>query len=161
MLELEKKLRVGGIMHWAHLAELGVMNVPDRPGVAAVVFRSLGEAGVNVPFIVQSIDLQGQTHIVLCVAEKDRSRAIAALQGACAQLGKAVLREGSAVALVSVFGPDFRERPGIAAAIFTALGNAGVNILAISTSISTVSCLVRNQDLPQALSALEAACDLP
>jgi aspartokinase len=64
-------------------------------------------------------------------------------------------------AIVSIFGPDFRERPGIAGAMFKALADNGINILAISTSISTVSCVIASDDLENGLNALRATFDLP
>lgn len=137
------------------------MHVPDRPGVAAEVFGALGACGVNVPFIVQSIDLHGHTNIILCVAADDLTLASQALRSRQPTLGAAAFTEDPGVALVSVFGPDFRERPGIAAAVFGTLAEAGINILAISTSISTVSCLLRQEYLEKALQALESAFVLP
>jgi len=65
------------------------------------------------------------------------------------------------VAIVSIFGPDFRERPGIAGRMFDALAGRQVNILAISTSISTVSCVVASAQLDLALRALRETFDLP
>jgi aspartokinase len=63
--------------------------------------------------------------------------------------------------MVSVYGPDFRERPGLAGIAFAALADADVNILAVSTSISTISCIVANDQADQALTALHGAFDLP
>ena len=65
------------------------------------------------------------------------------------------------VAIVSIFGPDFRERPGIAGTMFHALAERGVNILAVSTSISTVSCVIESDPLESALVALRETFDLP
>jgi aspartate kinase len=65
------------------------------------------------------------------------------------------------VAIVSIFGPDFRERPGIAGTMFDALAGQGINILAISTSISTVSCVIGSDDLEMALISLRQTFDLP
>ena len=63
--------------------------------------------------------------------------------------------------MLSVFGPDFRQRAGIAGIAFDALGRAGVNILAVSTSISTITCLVRQDHFDTALAALQKAFALP
>ena len=65
------------------------------------------------------------------------------------------------VAIVSIFGPDFRERPGIAGTMFDALAAEDVNIMAISTSISTVSCVIESKALETALDALRETFDLP
>jgi aspartokinase len=65
------------------------------------------------------------------------------------------------VAVLSIFGPDFRERPGIAGTMFSALGSRDVNILAISTSISTLSCVIDADRLGEAVSAMRETFDLP
>jgi aspartokinase len=65
------------------------------------------------------------------------------------------------VAIVSIFGPDFRERPGIAGSMFDALAASGINIMAISTSISTVSCVIESDELEAGLNSLRDTFDLP
>ena len=65
------------------------------------------------------------------------------------------------VALVAIFGPDFRERPNIAGTFFSALAQAGINILAISTSISTLSCVIDADRLDDAVRAICGAFELP
>ena len=154
-------IRIGGIMRWRNLVRLGVMNVPDKPGVAAAIFRALGERGINVLFIVQSADLRKQTHIVFCVNACDLEGAREVLCGLGPRLEAEAIIEEPGLAIISIFGPDFRERAGIAGAMFGALAEAGINILAISTSISTCSCLVREEELACATAALEARFILP
>ena len=65
------------------------------------------------------------------------------------------------VAIISIFGPDFRERPGIASTMFSALGAKQINILAISTSISTLSCVIDADCLDEAVVAMRETFDLP
>lgn len=156
-----RRERIGGIMHCGRLTRIGVMHVPDRPGVAAEVFGTLGDRGINTPFIVQSIELQGYTNIIICVASADAAAAMEALQDLQPSLNAAAYTQEAGMALVSVFGPDFRERPGIAGIAFGALAKKKINILAISTSISTISCLLRQEDLAEARQALEEAFALP
>ena len=63
--------------------------------------------------------------------------------------------------LISIFGPDFRQRPGIAGEMFAALGQADINIQAISTSISTISCVVQAAHVPKAVKALQDTFEMP
>ena len=135
-------LAIGGIMRNDRLSLLGVLGVPDRPGVAGCIFETLGLAGINTQFVVQCIDQEGRDHVVFCVqrAELDRARQI--VQESCSGLCAGHLVVRPEVAYLAIYGPDFRDRPGIAGVMFGALARAGVNILAISTSISTVSCIV-------------------
>ena len=64
------KIKLGGILKYRELCLVGVMSAPDRPGLAAAIFRTLGEKRLNAQFIVQSIDLNNESHIQFCVAER-------------------------------------------------------------------------------------------
>ena len=155
------KVKIGGIMSNGGLAKVGVMSVPDRPGVAAAILNRLGEQGVNVQFIVQCIDLENRDHVVLCVGRDDLQPALEALEAVKEEIGAQKIIHNPEVGIVSVFGPDFRERPGIAAEVFQALASEGINILAISTSISTVSCVIAEELLDQAAEVLGETFILP
>ncbi|HUT14805.1 MAG TPA: ACT domain-containing protein [Anaerolineae bacterium] len=156
-----QKVKAGGIICTERLAKIGVMSAPDRPGLASAVLRALGDGGVNAEFIVQCIDLEEHSHVILCVAEEDLDTALAALEGLKAKVKAKTIISHPNVALVSVFGPDFRERPAIAAKVFEAMASAGINIMAISTSISTVSCLIDGNRVDDAAVALREHFALP
>jgi len=166
-----EKVKIGGVIRNPNLAKVGVMGIPDRPGVAGAILSSLGHEGINVEFIVQCIDLNNQDHVVFCVARDDLEAALGILEGIRPQLGaKEVIHEPEA-GIVSIFGPDFRERPGIAGTMFSALASVGtmfsalasvgINILAISTSISTVSCVIDAKRLSEAVRVIEETFDMP
>ncbi|MBC7258690.1 MAG: ACT domain-containing protein [Chloroflexi bacterium] len=156
-----EKTRIGGVIRRTHLAQIEVLSVPDRPGVAAALLKALGDAHINVQFIVQCIDSENRDHIVLCVDRDDMARAMALVNQVSPQLCAGCIRVNEDVAIVSIFGPDFRERPGIAGQMFDALASENINILAISTSISTVSCVIQNADLQKADQALLRTFELP
>lgn len=155
------KFKIGGIMQNSNLSQIGVMSIPDRPGIAGAVLNTLGQEEINVQFIVQCIDLRQRTHIICCIAPEDSQRAIAALERIRDEIGAEKIVREQNVAIVSIFGPDFRQIPGIAGAMFSALASADVNILAISTSISTLSCVIEANKLPQAVRALSEKFELP
>ena len=155
------KVRIGGIIRNSNLAKVGVMGIPDRPGVAGAILSGLGRAGVNVEFIVQCIDLNNNDHVVFCVARDDLETALSTLEKIKPELGAKEVIHNPEVGIVSIFGPDFRERPGIAGGMFSALASVGINILAISTSISTVSCVIDANLLPEAVKVLEGTFDMP
>ena len=156
-----EKIRIGGIMQNAHLALLSVTAVPDRPGVSAAVLSGLGERKVNVQFIVQCIDQSQRDQVALCVDRDDIDTALEIVNQIAPEIEAGKVISQPEAAIVSIFGPDFRERPGIAGAMFKALADNGINILAISTSISTVSCVIASDDLENGLNALRATFDLP
>ncbi len=151
------RVKIGGVIQYTDLALVGMMAVPDRPGIAAAVFETLGKRGINVLFIVQSIDLNNNTHIVFCVASKDLSLTLGLLEPIKDRFGGQGLIHNPRVAIVSIFGPDFKERPGIAGMMYTALAKADINILSISTSMSSVSCIIDKVRLPDAVEALRDA----
>jgi len=193
-----ERIKAGGIIQRTNLVEIGVMSVPDRPGIASTVLGALFklfekkleqkgenggvrprcEKGINVQFIVQfklwkslskrgmgslppCIDPDNRTHMILCVDENDLDVALSAIEDAKSKVraGEVVYR--SSVAIVSVFGPHFQDHPGVACAAFSALALAGINILAISTSISTISCLIDSSLVIKTVEAFKEAFDVP
>ncbi len=154
-------IRIGGIIKMRDLARIGIMGIPDHPGVAGAIFTALGDEGINCPFIVHTIDLNNQDSIVLCVARSQLAGALEILRKISSAVGAREVVHSGEVAVISVFGPHFGERPGVAGVMFTALAGAGVNILAISTSISTLSCIVDATQLDEAVEALQEAFEQP
>lgn len=155
------KVKIGGILQLTDLALVGMMGVPDRPGIAAAVFRTLGQRGINVLAIAQAIDLDHNTHIVFCVASKDALTALGLLEPVKERFGGRKMTHQAGVAIVSIFGPDFRQTPGVAGIMYTALADIGINILSISTSMSSVSCVIDQSRLDDAVGALKDTFELP
>jgi aspartokinase len=155
------KIKIGGIMQTTGLAKVGVMSIPDRPGIVGQIMTALGEKSINVQFIVQCIDTSGHDQVVFCIAEEELALARDLLETVRTELGAEQVIRRPNVALISIFGPDFRERPGVAGAMFAALGARGINILAISTSISTLTCVIDGDELSDAVIAMRDTFDLP
>ncbi len=158
---MNQATRIGGILKNARLARINVMGLPDRPGMAALVLGALGAARINVEFIIQCVDLNQADHFVLCVDREELAEALRVVETATHEVRARSIVHDSRTASVAIFGPDFRERPGIAATMFRALAEAGINIEAISTSISTVTCIISEADLPAALAAIHRRFDVP
>jgi aspartate kinase len=155
------KIKVGGVIQNDHLASISVLAVKDRPGIAAAVLDAVGQRNLNVQFVVQVIDHEDQDQMVLCVDRADLPASLAAIEALRPELQPAAVVSNPEVASLAIFGPDFRERPGIAGRMFRALAERGVNILAISTSISTVNCIIDFARLRDALAAIGDHFDLP
>jgi aspartate kinase len=156
-----QKIKIGGIIQKRNLAKIGLMSIPDRPGVAGDIFSALGERGISIPFIVHNIDLNDLDNIVICVTQEDLAAALEALDTVRETVGAKEIVYDREVGAISIFGPHFGERPGIAGIMFSALASVGVNILAISTSISSLSCVVNASDMDEAVQALGEAFELP
>jgi aspartate kinase len=155
------KTKIGGIMQTTNLAKVGVMSIPDRPGTAGRVLAALGEKGINVQFIVQCIDILENDHVVFCISQEKIEFAQEILEGVRRELGAERVIQRPNVAIISIFGSDFRERPGVAGEMFSALGDKGINILAISTSISTLSCVIDANHLEKAVTTMRETFELP
>jgi len=155
------KIKIGGIIQNTNLAEVGVLGIPDRPGTAAAILGALGKAGINVQFIVQCIDMNNRDHVVFCVHENDLAATLKIMDEVQSCVGSECVVSQPKVCIVSIFGPDFRERPAIAGTMFEALAAQRINILAISTSISTVSCVIDSARLDDAVAALKETFNLP
>lgn len=156
-----ERVRIGGIMQNAHLSLLNVTAVPDRPGIAAAILSGLGGRGINVQFIVQCIDQSQRDQVALCVDRDDLQASLDVVHGIAPEIEAGKVISQPEAAIVSIFGPDFRERPGIAGTMFQTLADRHINILAVSTSISTVSCVINADDLEMALISLRETFDLP
>lgn len=153
--------KAGGIIQNVNLAQISILGVPDRPGIAKTIFNALFQKGVNVQFIAQVIELENTSHIVLCISNDDLEAAKSAVEEANKDVGAQKILYYPNVAMVSVFGPHFRDHPGIAGLVFSALASVGINILAISTSISSISCVIDSNLLDSATNALKEAFNLP
>jgi aspartate kinase len=152
--ELLEKAIISGVTHDISEAKLTVFGVPDRPGVAARVFRALADSGVNVDMIVQNVSEQGLTDITFTMPKADLAVAEPILEAACSDVGAAGFTQDSEIAKVSLIGAGMKSHPGVAADMFEALAEAGINIEIISTSSIRISCVVRADDVGRAVQAV-------
>jgi aspartate kinase len=150
---LEKAI-VSGVTHDTSEAKATVLGVPDRPGVAARVFRALADAGVNIDMIVQNSSADGTTDITFTLPKTDLPAAEPTLEGLREEIGARGIAYDPDVAKVSLIGAGMKSHPGVAADMFEALADAGINIEIISTSSIRVSCVVRAGDVERAVRAV-------
>jgi len=155
------KLQASGLIQNDHLAMIGVMDIPSRPGVGGRLFSALSDQGINVELIVHLIDLEEKDHIVLCVDRDDLGEALTVTERIRGEIGGKAVTSDPEVASVSLFGLDFREQRGVASRMCKALGDCNINIRAISTSLSTITCVIEAQRLGEAIRALGEAFTLP
>jgi aspartate kinase len=152
---LEKAI-ISGVTHDTSEAKIVVAGVPDRPGVAARVFRTLADAGVNVDMIVQNVSENGTTSITFTVPKADVAIADPILDMVAAEVGASHVERDPAIGKISLIGAGMKSHPGVAADMFDALAEAGINIEIISTSSIRISCVVRADDLERAVHAVHA-----
>jgi len=156
----KEKIEIGGLIQGKDLALINVLCLPDRPDAVAEVFRIMGTQAVNVQLAAQTTCPDGPS-LALCVATKDLSTALGVLKANQDRLGIQRLAHHPQVVFLAVHGPHFRERPGLAGLMFGTLAAAGVKMLAVSTSISTLSCVIEADRLEAALQALHEIFEIP
>ncbi|HLY87100.1 MAG TPA: aspartate kinase [Gaiellaceae bacterium] len=152
-LVLEKAI-VSGVTHDATEAKATIVAVPDSPGIAARIFRALADAAVNVDMIVQNVSENGTTDISFTLPKTDLAVAEPILQRLAAEVGATSIDLDDEVAKVSLVGAGMKSHPGVAADMFEALAEAGINIEIISTSSIRVSCVVRATEVERAVQAV-------
>lgn len=146
-------------------ARLAIRQVPDRPGLAARIFRLLADRGISVDMIIQSqrCRVAGGTalrDIACTVNQADADLARQVLEQAAVDLGFGEVIVDTAIAKVSVVGVGMIERPGVAARMFHALAHQGINIQMIATSEIKISCVVAETVGVEALQTVHAAFGL-
>jgi aspartate kinase len=141
-------------------AKVTVIGVPDRPGLAAQLFRGLADRHVNVDMIVQNTSLHGTTDISFTVPGHDLAVSTEVCEALVPDLGASGVHSDSDVARVSLVGAGMKTHPGVTALTFETLAALGINIEMISTSSIRISCMVRASAAEEAVRALHAAFDL-
>jgi aspartate kinase len=148
---------ISGIAHDRSESKVTVRGVPDRPGVAAALFEPLAERSVNVDMIVQNTGTDGSTDISFTVPRESARHAAEVAGKVAVELGAVAVDLDENVAKVSLVGAGMKSHPGVAAGVFRALAEAGINIEMISTSTIRISCVVRGDQAAAAVRALHAA----
>ncbi len=151
---------IRGIAHDADVAKIALLGVPDRPGVAAEIFRAVGGHGVNVRMIVQASGEGGKNDVTFAVGTHDVKTVLPIVEEMRKQLGARAFVYDPDVAIISVVGEGLAMSPGTAGAVFEALAKAAVNIELISTSSITITCMVRQQDVERAVRSLHEALQM-
>ncbi len=141
-------------------AKITVGGVPDRPGIAAKLFRKLADAGINVDMIVQNTSLNGMTDISFTVGKTDLEAATAACEEVKVEIGAAQVTSDDDIGRVSIIGAGMKSNPGVTALMFETLFENGINIEMISTSSIRISCVLRADRVEEAVRHLHTAFGL-
>ncbi len=141
-------------------AKLTVAGVPDRPGIAARLFRELANRGINVDMIVQNTGANGLTDISFTVVKTDLTAARVACDAVRDEIGASTVTSDDDIGRVSLVGAGMKSSPGVTALMFETLSESGINIEMISTSSIRISCVVRADAVADAVRALHTAFGL-
>jgi len=153
-------MKIGGIVEQRHLALYSIASIKDKPGSVAEVLSAFAMEKINLAYITEAVDKEGTAVLSFCVDCDDVYKVDTVIKNKTRVIS-AHIKKIENVGLVGVYGPHFREKPGIAIKLFDVLGKAKINILGISSSISTISCIVDIQVLERSKEALLSYFELP
>ena len=139
------KIAVGGITRKDGLVLVRLFGARSGRGVAGRALSALGNEGINVTCVTSFIDPEGLIHICFAIGQDDLDQTLGIMQSLQDDIQAKSIEYQRKCSAISIYGPHFSERPAIAGTIFNTTTEAGVEILMISTSFSTVSFLT-NED---------------
>ncbi len=157
--EMEQAV-VSAVSHDTSEVKVTITGVPDRPGIAARIFREIADVGVNVDMIVQNTSREGLTDISFTVPKDDMSATMNVAARAAEEIGARDVYADPDIARVSLVGAGMKTNPGVTAKMFETLASAGINIEMISTSAIRISCVVREDAIERAVNLLHEAFEL-
>ena len=152
-----EKVVVRGVALDKDQAKVVISNLPDKPSSAATIFKALADASINVDMIVQNVAHTGGVDLTFTVQRDDAANAVKVLPDVLKKLGGGEVKAFDNIAKLSVVGVGMRTHAGVAATLFTALGEAGINIQLIGTSEIKITVAV---DRSRADQAQQAAHDV-
>ena len=141
-------------------ATVTIAGVPDKPGIAAKVFKTIADANINIDVIVQNVSANGTTDISFTVGDTDAAKSVKVLQPVVKGIGAREVTATGEIAKLSVVGIGMRSHPGVAAKMFETLADNGINIGMISTSEIKISVIIALADAEKAARAVHAAFGL-
>jgi len=154
--EMEREV-VSGVTYDRDQAKITVIRVPDKAGVASRLFTPLSEHNIVVDMIIQNASLEGYTDLSFTVSRKDVKETKRLIEEAAREVGADSVEVDDQVAKVSIIGVGMISHSGVAAKMFSALAQEGINIMMISTSEIKVSCVIQSKYTELAVMVLHDA----
>ncbi len=156
-----EKVVVSGVAYDKNQAKITVMAVPDRPGIAAKLFKDIADADIVVDMIVQNVSSDGKAaDISFTVPKTDSKKTLKLTEEIAKELNAKGVTLREDIAKISVVGVGMRTHSGVAAKMFSTLADHGINIIMISTSEVKVSCVIEAKYTELAVRALYDAFEL-
>jgi aspartate kinase len=147
---------ISGVAHDDDEVKVTIESVPDRPGVVATIFREVADEAINIDMIVQNISHDRRTDVSFTAPKTDLPRVKAIMDRVVQEVGARGSSIDEGISKVSLIGAGMKSHPGVAAEMFEALADVGVNIEMISTSSIRISVVVRAADAERAVKAVHA-----
>jgi aspartate kinase len=158
--EIMETAVISGVAYSKSEAKITVVKVPDKPGIAAKIFKPLSEANIVVDVIVQNVSVTGYTDVTFTVGRTDYKKAVMITEKVAKEVGAEKVVGDDRIAKVSIVGMAMRSHSGVATKMFETLAAEGINILGISTSEIKISCLIEEKYTELAVRILHGAFGL-
>ncbi|MEA1958661.1 MAG: aspartate kinase [Chloroflexota bacterium] len=159
-MDMEVRARVRGIAIDPNMAKVTILGVPDKPGIASALFEALAKANVSVDTIVQNASVDRITDLTFTVAKSDLDGAMRVVEPIVKEIGAKGCVADSKLGKISIIGIGMQNTPGYASTMFRALYEAGVNIELITTSEIRITCIISEEKIQDAVSALHRTFEL-
>ncbi len=157
--EMEGAL-ISGVTYSRGEAKISVLGVPDKPGIASLIFIPLADMGINVDMIIQNIGRNKAADVTFTVPEEELAKALQVVNKVATELGAEGVDYDQNIAKISIVGGGMRSNPGVASKMFQALAREGINIMMISTSEIKISCVIDARYTELAVRILHDAFEL-
>jgi aspartokinase len=154
-------MKIGGMIERTDLTLYQFTSIDDEPGVAGAILRLFATKKINLEFITESSCAEGKAVLAICISSDHVDLIDRILQTETELISKMRISKVENVSMLGIYGPHFREKPAIAAKFCLLLGSTNINILGISSSISSVVCLIKNNEVETAKGALLGVFELP
>jgi len=158
--EIMETAVVSGVAYSKSEAKITVVKVPDRPGIAAKIFKPLSEANIVVDVIVQNVSITGFTDLTFTIGRTDYKKALQITEKAAKDVGAERVVGDDKIGKVSIVGMAMRSHSGVALKVFETLAAEGINILGISTSEIKIYVLIEEKYTELAVRVLHGAFEL-
>ena len=147
---------ISGVTLNKNEAKITVCDVPDRPGIAAKLFKEISRQGINVDTIVQNVSRKGYTDVSFTVPLADVTRTKNIMEKFTKKIQGGRILEDKDIARVSIVGVGMKTHPGVAAKMFEALAEKKINIDMITTSEISISCIISKKNAEKAVRSIHA-----
>jgi aspartokinase len=154
-------MKIGGMIERTDLTLYRFTSIEDQPGSAGSILKLFAQNRINLEFITETSCAEDKAVLAICIASDNVDKIDKILQSEDIILSKMRLKKIENVSMLGIYGPHFREKPAIAAKFCLLLGSTQINILGISSSISSVVCLIKNHEVETAKAALLEVFELP
>ncbi|MGE5308509.1 MAG: aspartate kinase [Deltaproteobacteria bacterium] len=141
-------------------SKITLVDVPDKPGVAATLFNELAKGGVSVDMIVQNVSHTRKTDISFTVGKNDVGKTLKIAKAVAGRIGVSEVLEDSDIARVSIVGVGMKSNPGVAGMLFETLADNNINIEMISTSDISISCIIKKKAADMAVKTIHSKFNL-